>query len=331
MRLFVVSTCLLWLLPVAVAKDVVVPFRFSTRLDTTFSASLRKQPPVTCIRGGGADVFQVVSPYWSSFSKLVKEKTKLVQQKVEDGSFWESLRKFVEKQGKAAKERHQTLQEEPEEALELLNVGRIMKLGVTAWILAELLHHLGCFDNPSGVGPKLAEVWKEHAEGPVAEIKHRIKMWWTEERRYGGLFHFSTYQDSSLLLAKFQGLPRRYQFAVGAGTGMILSPILWSVAMRAVKIIGCVYLFAELNEHWKATSPIGESVVELMGFRGSGGENINELLETIRDFVHCTVSNPTSLWVEAQEGLRDYAPGVGMPASAKQGFLLGTIIGVIVV
>jgi hypothetical protein len=262
---------------------------------------------------------------------LVQEKSKLVQEKVEDGTLLDTIKHFAKNQGKAAKERHETLVNEPEEALELLNVGRIVKLGAAAWIIAELLHQLGCFQNSSGFVPKIAQVWKEHAEGPVDEIKYRIHMWWMEERQYGGIFHSSTWQDPSLLLTKFRNLPQRYQFAVGAGTGMILSPILWSVAMRAFKIMGCVYLFAELNDHWRSTSSIGESVVEMVGFRGSTGENMNEFLETIRDAVRYTVNNPTSLWVEAQEGLQDYAPGVGIPASVKQGFLLGTIVGFIVV
>jgi hypothetical protein len=314
-----------------VAKDGVAPLRFSTRrIDTSFSAA--RKSTVNCIRGGGGteNFFQVASPYWSSFSKLVQEKSKLVQEKV-DGTLLDSIKNFVEKQGKAAMERHETLVNEPEEALELLNVLRILKLGAAAWIVAELLHQLGCFQNSSGVVPKIAQIWKEHAEGPIADIKYRIQMWWMEERHYGGLFYSSTWKDPSLLLSKFRNLPQRYQFAVGAGTGMIISPILWSMAMRAFKVMGCVYLFAELNEYWRTTSSIGESVVELLGFRGSVGENINEFLETIRDAVRYTMSNPTSLWVEAQEGLQNYAPGVGIPATAKQGFLLGTIVGVIVV
>jgi hypothetical protein len=315
-----------------VAKEVVAPLRFSSlRIDATFSSVPRKST-VTRIRGGGTEnVFQIVSPYWSCFSKLVQEKSKLVQEKVEDGTLLDSFKHFAKNQGKAAKERHEALVNEPEGSLELLNGGRIVKLGVAAWIIAELLHQLGCFQNTSGVVPQIAKVWKEHAEGPIDEIKYRVNVWWTEERQYGGLFHSSTWQDPSLLLSKFRNLPQRYQFAVGAGTGMILSPILWSVAMRAFKLMGCVYLFAELNEHWRSTSSIGESVVELVGFRGSTGETMNEFLETFRDAIRYTVNNPTSLWAEAQEGLQDNSPGVGLPAAVKQGFLLGTIVGFFVV
>ena len=225
--------------------------------------------------GGDDNIFQLVSPYWTSFSRLVQEK---VEPAVKDPKTFfqqqgQAVKSFVQRQSKAAKERHDYIGENPQEAVVgLLGVGRIVKLSLAAWILAELLYQAGFFNNTDGLAPKLKQAWREHAEGPVSEVRYRIQEWWYQERLKGGILNWGTWREPSLLLDKIRTLPSRYQFAVGAGSGMILSPLIWSMTGRVFKSGVIVYLFAELNEYWRENSCKGDSIVEVCGFKGKAGE-----------------------------------------------------------
>ena len=140
------------------------------------------------------------SPYWNSFSKFVSEKTKLVQEKVEPAisdpktNLWDPIKQFVQTQTQVAQERTITVQQDPKQAAFLLfNPTRFLKIGIAAWIVAEVLHGIGFFDNPEGVGPKLKELYKEHLDEGVSQVRYRVLDWWEDERSHGGWLNIHTY------------------------------------------------------------------------------------------------------------------------------------------
>ena len=355
MRLVSLSTCLLRLLPTitvvaAAARPSsssykVTPFG-SARPLNSYQWNKSPQHPhqsstisISDIRGGEVEsnnVFQIASPYWSSFSKFLQEKTKLVQEKVQPAledprtNVWNPIKGFVEAQKQLTKERQEMVKEDPKQAAVLLfNPSRFLKIGVAAWIVAEVLYNFGFFDNPAGVGPKLQKVWKEHAEGPVSQVQSRIQVWWEGERCKGGFFHLSTYRDPSLFWERIRNFAPRYQFAFGACLGMAVSPIVWCLAVKVAKATVVVYLLSELNEYWKDNSSVGESLIEVLGFRGKGGDSFNDFLDLVREAVHSTVLYPDKFWADTKDNMQQDSSD-GAPASTKQGFVLGTIVGVIV-
>lgn len=292
-------------------------------------ASSSTPPPSTSFK-------ERVGPYWKSFSKLVQEKTKLVQEKVEPAisdprtNIWNPLKQFIEKQKEVAKERQVIVKQDPKQAaFLLLNPARFLKIGIAAWIVAEVLHGIGFFDNPDGVAPRLKELYKEHLDEGVSQVQYRLADWWEEERSHGGWFNLQTYQNQSLFSSKIRNMPRRYQFALGGAVGMLVSPVVWSCALKCTKFFIVTYLFSELNEYWKDSSSVGESAVEVLGFRGKGGDSINDFLEAVREAVRSTVLYPDKFWADTREVFTEDDRD-GLSAGTKQGILLGGIIGVIV-
>lgn len=277
-----------------------------------------------------------VGPYWSSFSKLVQEKTKLVQEKVEPAlkdpksNIWDPLLNFVDKQKQVAQERQTIVKEDPKQAAFLVfKPSRFFKIGIAAWIVAEVLHTLGFFDNPEGVVPRLQELYKEHAEGTVQGIQYRIMDWYEDERMQGGWLNINTYRNLSLLLGRIRNMAPRYQFAIGGGLGMLVSPVVWSLAVPLTKFFLVTYFISEVNEYWKDASSVGESMIEFLGFRGKGGDRINDLLDNVREAVRSTVLYPDKFWADTKEFMTE-DDSDGLSAGTKQGIVLGTIIGVIV-
>ena len=66
-----------------------------------------------------------------------------------------------------------------------------------------------------------------------------------------------------------------------------------------------------------------------LGFRGKGGDRINDMLDSVREAVRSTVLYPDKFWADVNEAFtqddRD-----GLSAGTKQGLLFGIVIGVIV-
>lgn len=275
-------------------------------------------------------------PYWNSFSKFINEKTKLVQEKVEPAisdpktNLWDPLKQFLRNQKQVAQERTITVQRDPKQAAVLLfSPTRFIKIGIAAWILAEVLHGIGFFDNPEGVGPKLKELYREHLDVGVNQVRYRVLDWWDEERDHGGWLNIHTYKNKSILSSKVQQLPRRYQFALGGAIGMILSPVAWILSIKITKFFAITYIFSELNEYWRDSSSVGESAIEVLGFRGKGGDRINDFLDSVREGVRSTILYPEKFWEDINEVFtkddRD-----GLSAGTKKGLLFGIVIGVIV-
>lgn len=364
MRLLSVSTCLfLFLCSLTRARRLVYTstckvarFGLSGPLDSSYrwnslspKHSLYSTSTIS-VRGGNVEpttttktsntiktFSQKISPYWSSFCKLVEEKTKLVQEKVQPAlddprtNLWDPFQSFVSKQTQVAKERQEiVVHQDPKQAASLLiNPGRFLKLSIAAWIVAEVLYKFGFFDNPAGVGKTLQQVWKEHAEEPLEEVQYHVKKWWQGERGKGGFLHPSTYRDLSLLFQRIQNFAPRYQFALGACIGMAVSPIVWCLAIKAIQATVIVYVLSEVNEYWRDNSSVGDSLIEVLGFRGKGGDSINDFLDHVREGIRSTVLYPDKFWADTRESLQEDSVD-GPPANTKQGFVFGTIIGVIV-
>jgi len=329
----------------------VTPFGLTRRVDSFYKWNKQSHPHYTTtilvsnIRGGNMEtpstptantLLERVGPYWSSFSKLVQEKTKLVQEKVEPAlkdprsNIWDPLKQFVESQKQVAKERQVMVKEDPKQAAVLLvNPARFVKIGIAAWIVAELLHQMGFFDNTAGVGPKLRKLYKEHASGHVSEVQYRLQDWWDEERSHGGWLNLQTYRQRSILSRKIRNMAPRYQFAIGGGLGMIVSPVVWILAIKTTKCFIVTYLLSEINEYWRDCSSVGESAVELIGFRGKGGDRINDFLDEVRELVRSTVVYPEKFWADTRKFMSEDDED-GVSANTKQGLLVGTIIGIIV-
>lgn len=321
----------------------VAPFGVTRLENTKFQPCPENTAVISDIRGGNLEssptspsLLKRAGPYWSSFSKFVSEKTKLVQEKVEPAisdpktNLWDPLKQFVQTQKQVAQERTITVQQDPKQAAFLVfNPARFLKIGIAAWIVAEVLHGVGFFDNPEGVGPKLKEFYKEHLDEGVSQVEDRILDWWDDERSRGGWLNRHTYSSKSLLSTKIQNLPRRYQFALGGAVGMCVSPVAWILSVKIVKFFAVTYIFSEFNEYWRESSSVGESAIELLGFRGSGGDRINDFLDSVREGVRSTFFYPDKFWADIHEALTEDDRD-GLSAGTKQGLLFGIVIGVIV-
>jgi hypothetical protein len=149
----------------------------------------------------------------------------------------------------------------PSPSLLLLPV-RLCKLSLAAWLLAEALDRIGILheETPAVLRLQLQHVWYDNVQPHLADLPVRLKSAWHRVAPEG-----------------IQGIPTKYQFAIGAGVGMAVSQPLAVLSWTALTVVWqptlLVYGLAELHARLKeASSSDGRDG------GGSGGWNLLQLV-----------------------------------------------------
>jgi hypothetical protein len=277
--------------------------------------------PSLSVRGGG-DIFSDLAPIFSQVSKVVKTHVEPIL-KDPNGRILQPLQDFAKQKGEESKQRRAHYQTKPSEAMvgfALLSPLRIVRLTVTALIIAETLDYLGIFEDPKAAKRRVVKVLKQ-ANVPS------VQNWWKGARLEGGMLHPKTWTNPSAFKRKVAMWQPKHQFALGAGVGLVFSHSVWSVAEHALKFGVVVYILSEVNQLVMLRS--GQSVPQKFGIKV--GAKVETGLERVRGAVRRTAREPAHL-VESIPNLIDrYVPDGGLPPNTKSGFVSGLVAGVVLV
>lgn len=205
----------------------------------------------------------------------------------------------------------------------LLNPLRVLKLTLFAFAVVEIADCITENDHFRSVYKHL-----------VHEGWERADKWWSKGRREGGLFRTTTWNTlidnpQSLIQAWNEQFSPKVQRAMGVTIGLILSPIMWSLAAKTLTLVSLTVMISEINLHVGekieiALQRVSITMSELWG-------RVDVALETIRRTFRSLLSKTLH---SSQAGfpvndLNKTAPvsEEGLPLSLLQGLAIGLLFG----
>lgn len=284
-------------------------------------------PPTLAVRGGGGDIFSDLAPLFAQVTRVVQTHVEPIL-KDPNGRILQPLREFAKQRAEETKRRQARYRSNPPQALgfAVLSPTRIVRMGVTAMILAELLDYLGALDDPRAAKKRVVNAFKTNANVPT--LQRRTQNWWKGARRRGGLLHVQTWSSTSSVTNHLATWQPKHQFAIGAGGGLMLTHLFWCVAHHALKTGVVIYTLSELNALIKQQS--GQSVSERFGTTKFGAK-VEIGLEDVRGAVRSAAKDPAHLVETIPNLVGRYVPDVGLPQGTKTGFMAGLVVGIVIV
>lgn len=278
--------------------------------------------PTLNLRGGGKSDYTYFSDLASSLSTVVKKHVEPVL-KDPNGRILRPLSHYARQQAKKAKERQARYRSAPHEALGLvfLSPFRIVRMSVTALVLAEVLDYMGVLQDPQATTDRVKNALKS---ANIPSVQNKAKIWWSRSRQQGGLLHPETYTSPRATLAT--SWQPKHQFALGAGVGLMTSQLFWALTSQLLKGTVVVYGLSELNQLLKRQS--GKSVTER--FNSQMSEKVEAGLNTTRGAIRRAVQDPGHLMETIPEIVEQYVPDGGLPPSTRIGVASGLVAGILI-
>ena len=246
------------------------------------------------------------------------------------GRLLEPARAFLQDRATTVQARQKEFAQNPQAALSfaLMNPLQVVRLALTALLLSESLQRLGFLEDPAAAKAKIRDAFRKAR----LDFHESTRDLWREARHPGGWFHGSTWKNLGTLKRKVASMEPKHQMAVGLSFGLVLSPLVWSVAVPLVGVGGVAYVLAEANYFLQKKT--GKSVADRMGdlVEGNLGETLEKNLEQVRGLARKTVSDPSSLYGTVRDTLERFVPDAGgLTPHIKQGIVAGMITGVALV
>jgi hypothetical protein len=149
----------------------------------------------------------------------------------------------------------------------LLQPLRLCKLTLVAWLLAEVLDHMGILheDTPTVLRSQFHRVWYD-LQPKLSDLTSRVQRLWGQ-----------------VTPERIQSLPPKYQFAMGSSLGMIASPLLVTMTASLWQPALLLYGLAEVNANIKSRGKGSLGMMFGNGENNSGlGADLDSLLERLR-------------------------------------------------
>lgn len=154
---------------------------------------------------------------------------------------------------------------------------RLCKLSLAAWLLAEALDRIGILqeETPAALRSQFHRVWCD-LQPRFSDLQLRLQSAWRDVAPRG-----------------FKGIPSKYQFAVGAGVGMVVSPLFLSWTAIVWQPTLLVYGLSELHARLKASGRWSLEVVFNESVAGKIDRELDRVRHSIRTLMlHHPSSSP---------------------------------------
>ena len=164
---------------------------------------------------------------------------------------------------------------------------RIVKLSLAAWVISEVLEYCGLIDTEntllstssesitwktSRLRQHLTSIW-HHAQPQVTKLNERINNWW---HRYGTIFRKATWSSRHQLQVELSYWKPKYVFGVGAGLGLVVAPLAYSLCQALFPPLALAYGLAELNHYSKSKYDISLSSLVLLSRNRGTSRSLQE-------------------------------------------------------
>lgn len=207
------------------------------------------------------------------------------------------------------------------------SLARCLRLSLVALFLAEILSLTGVFPPEESWSKHIHSVCKKK----LNKFHHRFQRWWD---CYG-----------------IETWPEKYQWALGAAFGMILSPSLPQLSRMVLQSGAIAYALAEANDYIKHISPTWQAILEEeQDFKSSssssssssladslledpwqalhvGLQYVDAVLEQWRIMVRQVVLHPDELLSQLSQGDVPLLEIDGLSEDLQKGLLSGALLG----
>ena len=229
------------------------------------------------------------------------------------GKFWKNQRAAAERRRKAYS-RDQSMETT---RTAVLSPRRALRLSLVAFVFAELLQFL----------ETRTKTWGETAETISADLGHRWKNFCNVGRAKGGLLRGETWTNGPALSRALQDqLEPKYQWALGATAGFVLSPFALSLGWTVLGWSAGIYILAEIHHLLK--THIDDYYYSLKKWDNPIIYAVDDGLEDMRRFVDKAISAPKETLLAMRDDI-DERIDFDFPPHTQKGLLFGAIVGVI--
>ena len=231
---------------------------------------------------------------------------------------------FLEQQQQNAAERRKQYREQAGDlgatTSTLTNPMRALKLTLAAFVITEALQYV------DGEAVELGDL-TDLAAVAADNVVFQAENFWKVGRDKGGLLRFETWRDRNKFLNAFQKqVFPKYQWAIGAALGFVISPVIWSIGWAAFGGAAVVYVVAECHNYAKRQYDPYFHVLKatknpLIFF-------IDDILEDFREFVEKARIDPKATLFTLRENV-DSRIDFDFPPHLQRGLLFGGFVGVL--
>eukprot|EP00977_Amphora_coffeiformis_P012804 scaffold3234_cov166-Amphora_coffeaeformis.AAC.19 len=233
---------------------------------------------------------------------------------------------FLEQQKKNAAERKKVYREQAGDlgatASTIADPVRALKLTFSAFVITEALEFI---EGEEVALDDLSDLAVAVADNALLSTQN----FWKAGREPGGLLRAGTWTNRKTFSAAIQKQVKpRYQWAIGAALGFVVSPALWSIGWAAFGWSAVAYAVAEAHNFAKRT--YNDYFTVLKATNNPVIYFIDDVLEDIREFVESLMVNPKEALFAARESIdQRFDLDLEYPPFLQQGLLFGAFVGVI--
>ena len=229
---------------------------------------------------------------------------------------------FIGKQRAAANRRRNEYSSSPEKTSSaIFSPQRTLRLTLVAFVVAEVLQFL-----ETQTAPLMGDLG-ERAETITATMASQWENFCRIGRSRGGLLHPDTWTNRVVLSRALQEqVEPKYQWALGAAAGFVLSPLVWSIGWTVLGWSASLYLVAETHhllkmytEGYYSTLKQWDSQVLFL---------VDDILEDLRKFVEKAIESPKETLLAMRDDIDDRID-FDFPPHVQKGILFGSLAGVI--
>ena len=235
-----------------------------------------------------------------------------------------STSSFLKNQQNAANQRREQYRQESLQHTTnsvVLSAPRALKLTLAAFVLAEILQFV---DKNTG---NWMGTLKESSEVLATDFRIQVDNFIFVGCQEGGLLRAATWTNAqSLTNAVQEQIQPKYQWAIGAALGFVVSPIVWSLGWTLLGWTAGVYVLGEVHHLCKANYPKYYST--LKDWQNPVIYTIDDWLEDLRIFVEASLRRPQEQ-IQAIRIDLNQRFDFEFPQFVQNGLLFGAIVGVV--
>ncbi|KAL7581719.1 hypothetical protein ACA910_022259 [Epithemia clementina (nom. ined.)] len=230
---------------------------------------------------------------------------------------------FVRSQRTAAYRRRQAYSQSVETTSSAIcSPQRALKLTLLAFVVAELLQFLEETSTVPLVGSfgvkakKISATWSTQWDN--FQLVGRAK---------GGLLRPETWTDRVALTRALQEqVEPKYQWALGAAVGFVLSPVAWTLSWTVLGWSASVYIIAEVHHLLKTN--VDNYYHTLKKWDNPIIFAVDDILEDLRKFVAHAIAAPKETLLAMRDDIDDRID-FDFPPHVQKGLLFGAIVGIV--
>ena len=255
---------------------------------------------------------------------FVKEVAPILQRESKNAAKF--AKDFLEQQKNNAAERRKQYREQAGDlgktASTLADPIRAAKLTFASLLIAEALQYV---DGEGFALDDLSDLAAVAADNILFQAENFFKV----GRQPGGLLRAGTWTSRSRLFAAIQKqVNPKYQWAMGAALGFVISPVLWSLGWKAFGGFAVVYLLAEGHNVAKRTN--SNYFTFLKATENPVIFFIDGILEDVRDFVEAVKIDPKGTLFAMRDRIDARIDlDLECPPELQRGLLFGAFAGVL--